>query len=271
MEKKILVEETDKINNKPQTSYNDIRKHEQNEQNSQEEEQEEDGSDELTLAEIERINKIREDTLLRSEKYTNLINENKTKNSLSSNTTHTTIDIENMQIANNIINPNKERLFSNYHPYYFINGEPLIVLGPGIYYYIIIISSVSFFSIILYSWKNNDSSLMKTIYVLSFLFFAVMYTLLLIINPGVPVDKSNFDINDLNVNYLQCAKCNCISYNNPSIKCYHCDECGICIEGHEKHFPIATKCIGKKNKKIFNLWIASVACFVVTNLLYLIL
>ena len=266
MEKKILAKETDKINNKPQTSYIDIEKHGQNSQ-----EEEDEGSDELTLAEIERINKIREDTLLRSEKYNKLINESKSNSLLSENSTHIPIDMENMQIAKNNINPNKERLFSKYHPYYFINGEPLIVLGPGINYYIIIISSVSFFSLILYSLKDNDSSLLKIIYIFSYLFFAIMYTLLLVMNPGIPVDKSDFDVNDLNINYSQCAKCNCISYNNPSVKCYHCDECGVCIEGFEKHFPIATKCIGKNNKIIFNLWIASIAFFAVTNLIYLIL
>ena len=267
MDKNMLVEETDKINIKLQTLYNDNRN---TVQNSQEEEMEDDGSEELTLAEIEQINKIREDTLLRSEKYTNLISEKQSKNTFPDNIAHTSIDIKKMQNSNNYINPNKERLFSNYHTYYFIKGEPLIVLGPNINYYVIIISLVSFISIILYSWKNNDSSFFKIIYIFSYFFFVIMYTLLLIINPGIPSDKSDFDINDLNINYSQCAKCNCISYNNPNIKCYHCDECGICIEGREKHFSIATKCVGKKNKKIFYLWIASVGCFAVINLIYLI-
>ena len=88
-------------------------------------------------------------------------------------------------------------------------------------------------------------------------------------NPGIPKDKKHYDINDLNSNYRQCNKCNCI-FKKKDSKVSHCDECGICIEGCERHSNFATKCIGKRNRNIYKAWIASIIIFCIAIFYYLI-
>ena len=91
----------------------------------------------------------------------------------------------------------------------------------------------------------------------------------MVVNPGIPSEKKHYDINDLNLNYKQCKICNCIYRKNDS-KVNHCEECGICVEGCEKHSNWATKCIGKKNRIIYKAWIASIVIFVLAMFYYLI-
>ena len=133
----------------------------------------------LTQSQIERLNKIREEAQLRSEKYSdlssnsNLIikNLNNSKNISTvnntnilnndpnesvNNLTHNFISNEYEDNQNNEINPNLERIFSKIHPFLFFKNEPLILIGPDILYYVIIFSISSFFSIIFYSFKNKN-------------------------------------------------------------------------------------------------------------------
>ena len=126
------------------------------------------GDLELTQSQIDRLNKIREEVQLRSERYSELsnnqlvkqkpknetsLNINNTTNNSSSDTTsqlsHNIINYD-YEESNNDINPNAERIFNRIHPFLFINNEPLIVIGPDVLYYIIIFSVSSFFSIIFY-------------------------------------------------------------------------------------------------------------------------
>ena len=109
------------------------------------------------------------------------------------------------------------------------------------------------------------------IYISSYIFFASCYILLMAGNPGIPTEKKHYDINDLNTNYSQCNKCNCIFKKKVAGKVYHCEECGICIEGCDHHSNWATKCIGKKNKKIYKAWIVSILIFIISIISYLIL
>ena len=166
------------------------------------------------------------------------------------------------------INPNKERIFKNIHCYFYLGSEPLVIIGPHLSYFIYIFTLVSFSSIFIYSLKTA-SFLGNLIYISGYLFFSICYILLMMGNPGIPKDKKHYDINDLNSNYRQCNKCNCI-FKKKDSKVIHCDECGICIEGCERHSNFATKCIGKRNRKIYKLWIASIITFSFAIFYYLI-
>ena len=265
--------------------------------NSNEELEEEPEQDELTSAEINRLKKIQEQTLLRAEKYAHLyINSPPENNNIKiaeiprelnsdekitnyNSSEDTTISHNMLEIGNENdnehfnkekINPNKERFFQNIHCYFYLDGEPLIIIGPHLSYFIWIFTFVSFFSIFIHSLKTS-SYLGNIIYILSYIFFATCYILLMVGNPGIPKDKKHYDINDLNSNYCQCNKCNCIYKKKAAAKVYHCEECGICIEGCEHHSNWATKCIGKKNKKIYKAWIASIVIFVISIMFYLIM
>ena len=267
-----------------------------NPQEENEEEQEHE-QEELSLAEIAHLKKIHEQTLLRTEKYANLYspkNSDKKLNiNIESNEKINTINENNNNISHNMlelyneneydnenendnehfeeqkINPNKERIFKNIHCYFYLENEPLIIIGPDLSYFIWIFTIVSFFSILIYSLKSS-SFFTSLLYVLGYLFFAVFYILLMVTNPGIPSEKKHYDINDLNYNYRQCNICNCIYHKDDFKNVNHCEECGICIENYEQHYNFATKCIGKNNKQIFQIWMGSCVAFAVIMLIYLI-
>ena len=225
--------------------------------NSNEELEEEPEQEELTSAEINRLKKIQEQTLLRAEKYAHLYinsppennnniiveipkelnSDDKITNYNSSEDTtisHNILDIgnenDNEHFNKEKINPNKERLFQNIHCYFYLDSEPLIIIGPHLSYFIWIFTFVSFLSIFVHSLKTS-SYLGNIIYISAYIFFATCYILLMVGNPGIPTEKKHYDINDLNSNYCQCIKCNCIYKKKYAAKVYHCEECGICIEG----------------------------------------
>ena len=260
--------------------------------NTNEEIEEEQEHEELSMAEINHLKKIQEQTLLRAEKYAHLFinsppesnppvpkeldsDEKKINNYNSSedtNVSHNILEIctenDNEHFNAEKINPNKERIFKNIHCYFYLGSEPLVIIGPNLSYFIYIFTLVSFSSIFIFSLKNA-SFLGNLIYISGYLFFSICYILLMMGNPGIPKDKKHYDINDLNTNYRQCNKCNCI-FKKKDSKVIHCDECGICIEGCERHSNFATKCIGKRNRKIYKLWIASIITFSFAIFYYLI-
>ena len=267
-----------------------------NPQEENEEEQEHE-QEELSLAEIAHLKKIHEQTLLRTEKYANLyspknsdkklninIESNEKINTMNENNNNISHDMlelyneneydnenenDNEHFDEQKINPNKERIFKNIHCYFYLENEPLIIIGPDLSYFIWIFTIVSFFSILIYSLKSS-SFFTSLLYVLGYLFFAVFYILLMVTNPGIPSEKKHYDINDLNYNYRQCNICNCIYHKDDFKNVNHCEECGICVENYEQHYNFATKCIGKNNKQIFQIWMGSCVAFAVIMLIYLI-
>ena len=92
----------------------------------------------------------------------------------------------------------------------------------------------------------------------------------MIVNPGIPSEKKHYDIDDLNFNYRQCKICNCIYHKDDFKNVNHCKECGICIEGSAHHCNFASKCIGRHNKYLYQIWIVSSICFVFIVFFYLI-
>ena len=247
-----------------------------------------DNDNELTESQIERLNKIREEVQLRSEKYSelsinsNLNLKNKNNSSISNNITnndsndtisqlsHNFINNDYEDNQNNEINPNNDRIFSKIHPFIFINNEPLILLGPDILYFAVIFSISSFFSIIFYSLKKSFF-FMKFLYLLGYLFFTITYCMVMILNPGIPTNKNHIDLDELRKNYNQCNICNCIFYKNNDYITFHCNDCNICVEDFDHHCTFAGKCIGKKNKLIFKLWLYSIPSYILIIFLYIIL
>jgi len=247
---------------------------------------------ELTREQFELMKKIRDETLSRTERYSELINnsnsndmlfnisgsdiskkvkknKNKSKVLNDNSNSNNSLDIIN-QTNKEKIDPNKERIYRASHPFLFINGEPIIVIGPETQYYVWIFSIVSFFSIIIYSIKNSNG-ILKFLFICGYLFFTVTYTLLFLLNPGFPTNKKDLDLNMLQNDYQQCKLCNAISLKQEGKMVLHCQYCEICIEHFDHHCKFATKCIGRKNKKIFKLWLYSICSFFVIIFIYLII
>ena len=252
---------------------------------------------ELTQYQIERLNQIREEAQIRSEKYSELSTMNSNisskPTSIISNTNNNsnndkndtdTDDInDNMsQISNNLlnndyedsqikeINPNLDRFFDKIHPFFFINNEPLLLIGPDALHFIILFTISSLLSIIFYSIKNTYF-IMKFLYLLAYLLYIISYTLLMILNPGIPTNKNNIDLEELKRNYKQCNICNCISSKNTNYITFHCNKCNICVEEYTHHCYLASKCVGKKNKLIFKIWLFSIPFYLIIIFLYIII
>ena len=243
---------------------------------------------ELTQEQIELMKKIREETISRTERYSELIsepssqdifikvsnNKNKKNNLIKKNDNDSIQTNNTVGITDNLqkeeINPNKERIFKLSQPILFIKEEPLIILGPNIINFIFIFSFVSFLSIIIYSFKNQNIFL-KMLFFLGYLFFSITYILLLLINPGIPENKNKIDPSKLQSHYYQCKDCNCISLRQEEKRTYHCQICKICIEDFSHHSHLATKCIGKGNKQLYKIWLYSIGTFFAISFFYLII
>ena len=251
----------------------------------------------LTQYQIERLNQIRQEAQLRSEKYSELSTMNSNINSKSTNVISNTKNnlnndandindindnIDDMsQLNNNFINndcednqikeinPNLDRFFDEIHPFFFINNEPFIVIGPDALHFIIVFTISSLLSIIFYSIKKNTYFIMKSLYLLAYLLYITSYTLLMILNPGIPTNKNNIDLEELKRNYKQCNICNCISSKNSDYITFHCNKCNICVEEYTHHCYLASKCVGKKNKLIFKIWLFSIPFYLIIIFLYI--
>ena len=250
---------------------------------------------ELTPSQIERLNKIKEETQLRTERYSELstdLNLNKSKmNTSNKKLIHINKDINNESTRNltnsdlinndnndidnaqeiNVINPNIERIYNKVHPFLFINNEPIILLSSDIYTFIFIFSITSFLSIIFYSIKEQKLIFMKIIFIFGYLFYSITYILLMVLNPGIPSNKNKIDIDELKKNYYQCTLCNCIIYKNNEFITYHCAYCNICVEKYDHHCSFVGKCIGKNNITIFRWWLFSIPCYILIIFMYIII
>ena len=250
---------------------------------------------ELTSEQIEKLNKIKQETQLRTERYAEksknlnliknkdknnkkLLNLNKEINNDSSrnlkiNNTNNSFDGKNElddEYTINVINPNIERIYNKVHPFLFINNEPLILITSDIYLFIFIFSITSFLSIIFYSIKEQKLIYMKIIFILVYLYYTVTYILLMILNPGIPSDKSDRDLYELKRKYYQCTLCNSIIYKENEFITYHCHYCNICVEKFDHHCNFVGKCIGKNNATIFRLWLFSIPCYILVIFMYII-
>jgi len=250
---------------------------------------------ELTSEQIEKLNKIKQETQLRTERYAEksknlnliknkdknnkkLLNLNKEINNDSSrnlkiNNTNNSFDNKNElddEYTINAINPNIERIYNKVHPFLFINNEPLILITSDIYLFIFIFSITSFLSIIFYSIKEQKLIYMKIIFILVYLYYTVTYILLMILNPGIPSDKSDRDLHELKRKYYQCTLCNSIIYKENEFITYHCHYCNICVEKFDHHCNFVGKCIGKNNATIFRLWLFSIPCYILVIFMYII-
>ena len=250
----------------------------------------------LTREQFELMKKIRDEAISRTERYTELTQGNKSNDEFitTEDNKKKKIKLEKsnkkpIEISDNIntknnslgiinintdikekeeIDPNKDRIFKGSQAFLFYKGEPLIIIGPDTLYYVWIFSLVSFLCIIIYNLKNSYV-ILKIFFIISYSFFATTYTLLLVINPGIPTNKSNLDPTSLQKDYKQCPDCNCISLEKEGKYTIHCEKCKICVEHFDHHCTFATKCIGRGNKIIFKMWMSSIPILFVVSFFYL--
>ena len=98
-----------------------------------------------------------------------------------------------------------------------------------------------------------------------FEFFLILTT---ISDPGVVTKEyylENYRADKLVIkNYRICRKCNVVMNLDKGTE--HCVECGICIINNDHHCPWTSKCVRKKNRWMFNCFLA----FLFAHIVYLI-
>lgn len=130
------------------------------------------------------------------------------------------------------------------------NNTPFFVIGPTAFLYpvlaiiILIMAGVLFRLIIIKSYLP----LSQVIFVLLISCILFVYTLAVLINPGVVMNKiHSFE------NSKECYHCN--TFTNDTVGVRHCDICNVCVEGYDHHCLWIGKCVGKGNKFLFYLMI----------------
>ena len=98
---------------------------------------------------------------------------------------------------------------------------------------------------------HNSFFIIKAIAVLFSLAQLASYFFTATINPGLPRYETQLNAIAYQkvYNYRFCKECN--FWIDLTENWYHCQDCGVCIEGYDHHCPWTTKCVGKGNIKLF--------------------
>ena len=160
---------------------------------------------------------------------------------------------------------------------YNSNGEPLIVIGPHWPFTICMMVFINTFIFFYFHFlKNILHRTVKNIG-LGISFVQIFsYFLIFLMNPGIPQkelwienyfkNKNNSSRDEID-SYRICNICKIVRRNSDNT--HHCDECNICIKGVENHCSWISKCISKKNKKIYFVFLGSTFCLLVYFILAL--
>ncbi len=145
-------------------------------------------------------------------------------------------------------------------------GNPLIIMGSKWYIYLcfsIIIESLMWFFIFFY--RNELEKGVKITGVIFIIIFQIFYSIVYLSNPGFPRNNIGRMKGTPKEDYKYCSEC--LFYINKNKKVKHCFKCGICIEGFHRHSILINKCIGRKNKYLFYIFIG----ILIVNVIYIII
>ena len=155
---------------------------------------------------------------------------------------------------------------------YNSNGEPLIVIGPHWPFTICMMTLIDTFIFLYFHFlKSYLHNTVKNIG-LGISFIQILsYFLIFVLNPGIPQkelwienyfkNRNSSSSSDEIDSYRICNICKIVRRNSDNT--HHCDHCNICIKGVENHSSWISKCISKKNKKIYFVFLISTFCLLI--------
>jgi hypothetical protein len=168
-------------------------------------------------------------------------------------------ELKNIKSSNQISNYNNIIIKENFiykkigKTYCFFsnkNGDPIIIIGPQYYMFIIFSSLVNgivyLFLNIFWNYYSKDFRKLGIILTLIFQFF---YTITFLINPGYPKNTIQRQTGEPREKYKFCGECKFWVEVEKNVN--HCYDCDICVEGYDHHCPWTSKCIGRRNKISF--------------------
>ena len=136
------------------------------------------------------------------------------------------------------------------------NDDPLLIIGPDWPLVACLFSLFNFFyiSIIIKFWVRFDLR-SKLINQISYWIFMISFLHTSLINQGYPKNSPSRRNGHPKDKYYFCGECQ--FYVERTIDSYHCNKCGICIEGQDHHCPWIGKCVGKNNAISFYIFLVS--------------
>jgi hypothetical protein len=161
----------------------------------------------------------------------------------------------------------EKRSYGNYICLFYLNNDPLIVIGPdwGYYLFLSCLTFSSFYFILIQN-KNKYEFYIWLIGVAIYITHFVSYTLAAFKNPGIPSNNYYKDyLSDPQKNndkYDICSVCESLTNVQAMKITYHCYCCDICIEDYDHHCPWTSKCVGGGNLLPFYVFVASTLFYV---------
>ena len=150
----------------------------------------------------------------------------------------------------------------NLYVYFFINNQPIIVLGNKYISFIIIYHVLIHITFLLFRYFIMNQVDIGMKYSLSLLYIVSIFchTIIYLFNPGIPSINRYSKIFLKSVKYLKlteeeqkeyylCEECNIYMKNEDKIE--HCDECNLCVKKYDHHCYWVGKCITKRNILFF--------------------
>ena len=137
------------------------------------------------------------------------------------------------------------------------DGDPILMIGPQWPMYLFLTSWV--FGVIitfLYLFWDVYTPSFKITGIVFLTLFELSYTYTFVINPGYPRNDNDRKNGEPREDFRFCTDCK--FFVNVHKKVNHCYDCGICIEGYDHHCPWTSKCIGKRNKYSFYMFMGSI-------------
>ena len=136
------------------------------------------------------------------------------------------------------------------------NNDPLLIIGPDWPIVACLFSIFNFFYImIIIKFWGKFSFGSKIVNQISYWIFMISFLHTSLINQGYPKNKAGRKSGIPKDKYYYCSECQ--FYVERDLYFYHCDKCGICIEGQDHHCAWIGKCVGKNNSISFYVFVIS--------------
>ena len=136
------------------------------------------------------------------------------------------------------------------------NNDPLLIIGPDWPVVACLFSIFNFFYIIIIiKFWGKFSFANKVVNQISYWIFMISFSHTSLINQGYPKNNAARKSGIPKDKYYYCSQCQ--FYVERALDSFHCDKCGICIEGQDHHCAWIGKCVGKKNSISFCIFVVS--------------
>ena len=135
-------------------------------------------------------------------------------------------------------------------------GEIILTLGPHWFVFLIGICALLFMGCgTLRGYWDLISNFKKVMMIGIMILEVLLYVITALLNPGIKTRR----VPPFGQSRLTCKKC----FTTKEDRVVHCEDCDVCIQGHDHHCVWTGKCIGRGNYVPFILFVVCTPCYLV--------